>query len=246
MSSSYSNNAEGNRRPNSNSNEFSTLNFVMRQYMAGVRTAVPVIVRGVYIVDDLAEAGRVDVEPLVSQVDGSGNIVPHGVIYDIPYLRLQGGANGIIIDPEAGDIGLAVIADRDVTGVKATKDVSAPGSSRRSHLSDGFYLGGFMNAAPSQYIQFSSSGINIVSPKAITLNAPEINLNARSAVNISAPQIGLDGAVTQGKGNNGGDANFGGSVTAEKEVTGNGIKLSSHGHDGVEKGKDTSGKPENI
>lgn len=115
-----------------------------------------------------------------------------------------------------------------------------------------------MNGNPVQYIQFSSEGIALVSPTAIKLQAPNITQEATQsisssaptisetatqAVNLSAPAIGLDGAVTQGKGQQGGDASFGGAITADKEITGNGVKLSDHAHGGVQKGNDNTGIP---
>lgn len=250
--------APGQRRPQTDANQFSAISFVIKQYLAGVRTAMPVIVRGVRNAGGVEPVGTVDVEPLVSQLDGSGKIVSHGIIYDMPYLRMQGGANAIILDPEVGDIGLAVVSDRDVSNVKSTRKASAPGSNRRNHFSDGFYFGGFLNGNPAQYIQFSAEGISLVSPTAIKLQAPNISQEATGSisntaptisstatqsVNLSAPAIGLDGALTQGKGANGGDANFGGAITAAKEITGNGVKVSDHEHDKVQPGSGNTGKP---
>ena len=34
------------------------------------------------------------------------------VIHNVPYMRIQGGANGIILDPAIGDIGIATVCDR--------------------------------------------------------------------------------------------------------------------------------------
>lgn len=83
-------NAFGQRRPATDSSKFSAISFVIKQYMAGVRTAMPVIVRAVRNAGGVEPVGTVDVEPLVSQLDGSGKIVSHGMIYDMPYLRIQG------------------------------------------------------------------------------------------------------------------------------------------------------------
>lgn len=239
-------NATGQRRPQSDANQFSAIIFVIKQYLAGVRTAMPVIVRGVRNPGGVEPVGSVDVEPLVAQLDGTGNIVAHGIIYDIPYFRIQGGKNAVIIDPDVGDIGLAVVADRDVTNVKATKSFAAPGSKRRNHFSDGFYFGGFMNGKPEQYIHFATTGINIVSPVAINMQAPNIILSADTAITLKAPDIELDGALEQGSGEYGGDASFGSDVTAVGEVEGKGVKLSGHGHDKVQPGDGQSGKPVNI
>jgi hypothetical protein len=118
----------------------------------------------------------VDVTPLVNQVDAASNPQPHATIYDLPYMRIQGGSNAIIIDPQPGDIGVAVFASRDISQVKATQAQGNPGSARQYDYSDGLYLGGMLNGAPSQYLQFNPSGISLVSPTAISETAPAINL----------------------------------------------------------------------
>ena len=98
----------------------------------------------------LSPVGMVDVQPLVSQIDGSGGVIPHGVIFNVPYMRLQGGSNAVIIDPQAGDIGMCGFCSRDISSVKANKSASAPQSKRRFDYSDGLYFGGFLNGTPSQ------------------------------------------------------------------------------------------------
>jgi hypothetical protein len=42
----------------------------------------------------------------------------------VPYFRVQGGADAIIIDPKVGDLGIAVFCSRDITGVKRSKEAS--------------------------------------------------------------------------------------------------------------------------
>lgn len=125
----------------------------------------------------VAPVGFVDVTILVNQIDGLGNPTPHGVVHGLPYLRIQGGANAVIIDPEVGDIGLAVFCDRDISAVKATRARSNPGSRRRNAASDGVYLGGVLALAPTQYIRFSTDGIFLVSTTAVTIVAPSVQVN---------------------------------------------------------------------
>ncbi len=43
-----------------------------------------------------------DVLPLVMQQTGDGHAVPHDVIYNVPYIRVQGGKTAIILDPQVG------------------------------------------------------------------------------------------------------------------------------------------------
>jgi hypothetical protein len=49
--------------------------------------------------------------------------------------------------------------------VIASKGAANPGSARRFSWSDGIYLGGVLNSAPSQYIQFAAGMINIETPQ---------------------------------------------------------------------------------
>ena len=108
----------------------------------------------------VAVAGTVDVQPLVSQIDGGNNVQPHGIIPGIQYFRLQGGANAIICDPVVGDIGYVVVSDRDTTNIKnGQSSPVTPGSFRRNDLADGVYVGGILNQKPTQYIQFTATGM---------------------------------------------------------------------------------------
>lgn len=69
----------------------------------------------------IGPVGTVDVQPMVAQLDGSGKAYAHGVIHNIPYFRLQGGSNAVIIDPEVGDIGMCGFCSRDISSVKVNK-----------------------------------------------------------------------------------------------------------------------------
>lgn len=103
---------------------------------------------------ELKKPGRVDVLPLVHQVDGRGQPTEHETVYGLCYFRLQGGKNAILCDPEVGDIGLAVICDKDISAVKAKEDVANPGSNRRGNLADGIYFGICLGPVPEQYVRF--------------------------------------------------------------------------------------------
>jgi hypothetical protein len=138
--------------------------FIIRSLLGDVRTSMPVKVTKVTNTGNVAAIGRVDIMPLVGQLDGDGQLIPHGTIYDVPYMRLQGGGNAVIIDPVVGDIGIALFCDRDISAVKAAKGATHPGSLRKHDMSDAVYLGAILSSAPVQYIRFSASGIEIVAP----------------------------------------------------------------------------------
>lgn len=222
----------GQQKPQSTWGEFNNLAFMVQQALAKMQTATLVRIESCTNAGGLSPVGYVDVTPLVNQLDGQGNPTPHVTIYNVPYFRLQGGANGIIIDPQKGDIGVAVFASRDISQVKTTKKQGNPGSHRQYSFADGMYLGGMLNGTPRQYIQFSAAGIKIHSPTAVVIEAPDIQLNAATfAVNGATV---LNGTVSQ---TGGGSATFSGDVTAQ------GTSVHNHKHGGVTTGGGQTGTP---
>jgi hypothetical protein len=143
----------------SDASEFNLLDFVIARALDKIQT-----VSLVSVVNVNTAALTVDVQVLTNLVTGSGASIPQGVIYGRPYLRLQGGTNGVICDPAAGDNGLMVFCSRDISAVVAAAAAANPGSNRRFSWSDGVYVFGVLNATPTQYVQFTSGGIIIESP----------------------------------------------------------------------------------
>ena len=178
-----------------NASEVNRLNYIIKTALSGLRTAMPVQVMSVTNSGGISPIGYVGVMPLVSSLDGDGQVVDHATIYNVPYMRIQGGSNGIILDPAVGDIGLAIVCDRDITAVKSAKKVSAPGSLRKNDMSDMVYLMTIIGAAPTQYIQFNSSGITITSPNNVTVNAPTAIVNASTNVTMNTPILKVSGDI---------------------------------------------------
>lgn len=146
-------------------------NFKLEQTIKDVSTAIPVIVKGVQA-GGVGVVGYVDVLPLVTNVSGSNEAVQPVTLYHLPYFRLQGGKAAIICDPEINDIGLAVFAQTDTSTVKAgTTEPQQPGSKRRHSMSDGWYIGGFLNQAPSVYVQLTQANeVIITASGGVTIN----------------------------------------------------------------------------
>jgi hypothetical protein len=211
------------------------LDFYITQFLNKKWTSTLVMVTAVTNAGGVSPVGEVSLRPLVSQLDSQGKVTQHEEVNNAIYFRLQGGKDAVILDPKVGDIGIALFASRDISTVKSTKAAAAPASGRSHHPSDAMYIGGVLNGVPSQYIQFNASGISLVSPTKITLSAPFTEIDSASIV--------LNGAVEQGAGSNGGNATFGGSITATGEITGNGIQVSQHEHPGGTIGSGTTGKP---
>lgn len=220
--------------PQSALGDANRMRFLFRRMMAEVRTALPVQVIAVHAPGGVAPAGTVDVQPLVQQTDGAGNVIDLPVLYGLPYLRWQGGASAIILDPVVNDIGLVCFCDRDVSAVVAKQAKNPPGSNRRFSLSDGFFIGEALNAAPTQYLQFDpTNGIVINSPTAIKAqigtgaNAARVTMNSSgivasfggNSVTIDSSGIHFHGPVT-------GDS----TATFTSEVKSGSIGLQAHHH----------------
>ena len=154
--------------PSDFDSEQNGLNFAIQQAMLKLQTSLPVRVMAVRN-SGLAPVGQVDIQVLVDMVDGQGNTVRHGTISNVPYFRLQGGTNAVIVDPSPGDIGMACFCSRDISAVKSVKDAAPPGSWRSHDFSDALYLGGFLNGTPTSYIHITDGGILVHNTSGVKL-----------------------------------------------------------------------------
>jgi hypothetical protein len=205
--------AVGQALPTDSYSVYNVTSFMIKQLIARINTATLVQVKSVTNNGGVSPVGSVDVLPLINQVDGAGNPTEHVTVYGLPYVRIQGGTNAVIIDPKVGDIGVAVFASRDISTVKNAKKQSNPGSYRRFNMADGLYIGGVLNGSPTNYVQFDNSGnINIVSTGKLTFSATNATLDTSGNLHVQ------------------GDV-----------VTGAGISLNNHVHTGVQGGTSTTG-----
>lgn len=155
--------------------EWNQLRFLIRQQMSKLNTSMPVRVISVDATG-LEPVGFVTIRILVDQVSGDDMAIEHSDIPNVPYFRLQGGSNAVIIDPAVGDIGMASFCSRDISAVKNARKSAPPGSRRQYSFSDCMYFGGFLNGTPTQYIQFTEGGILLHSPGSIKNDAPSVQL----------------------------------------------------------------------
>lgn len=151
--------------PHDQGNDASGLSYALRGLLRGLCHTMVV---QVIAVD--TDKMTVDVLPLVSGIRADGTKISNNPITGLPYFRLQAGVRAIILDPSAGDIGIVVVSDKDITNVKANKTESVPGSQRLSNPKDGIYLGGIASlcSTPTEYIKLTGSGIKIVGDVSIT------------------------------------------------------------------------------
>ena len=157
--------------------ETAQMQFIINNLIGRIQTVTLVQVKAVKATG-VNPVGTVDVQPMVAQIDGQGKTYAHGIIYNIPYFRLQGGANAVIIDPKVGDIGMCGFCSRDISSVKNNKKPSNPQSLRRFDYADGLFFGGFLNGVPVQYIFFKDNGIDIVSTGEILMHGTKVKIDA--------------------------------------------------------------------
>ena len=158
----------GQTDPTTNQGEWNKQRFLIQQQISKLSTSLPVEVISVNG-GGVAPVGLVNVRVLVASVTGDDRVVDYPEIPNVPYFRLQGGANAVILDPQPGDIGMACFCSRDISAVKNARQAAPPGSRRAYDFSDALYCGGFLNQAPTQYIQFTEGGILVHSTNAVKL-----------------------------------------------------------------------------
>lgn len=250
----------GQQDPGAATNDFNMTSFMVRQLIG--RLDIMKLVKVMKVTPgegdgDVKKAGTVDVQPLVSQIDGNGNGTPHGTVYGIPWTRLQGGKNAIVIDPLEGDIGYVICADRDISAVKETGKVGPAPTRRQYNLSDGIYVGGVLNVAPEQYLQFTEDGVRLVDKtgNSVTMTADGITLKPAvgKSVTVDGPMI-VKGLLTSengmqlagsisgiGGGTYAGNLHTSGTVTGDTDVVAGGKSLKAHVHGGVMTGGGSTG-----
>lgn len=224
--------------------DYQTLVFIVQQLLTRLATVTLVKVVSCTNSGGVSPFGFVDVIPLVNQTTGDRQSVPHGTLYRLPYFRVQGGANAVILDPQPDDIGLAAFCSRDISAVKADPEAAVtnanagkggapPGSMRQFDMADGVYFGGFLNGIPTQYVRFHPGGITLLSPTLVRVEAPTIEL--AGAVN----QTGGNVTMAQNLTVNGST----GITVPNGDVTADNIPLKTHKHGGVQPGGGQSGGP---
>jgi hypothetical protein len=174
-------------------------------------------------------AGTVDVQLLVSQLDGAGNATPSGTVSKLPYFRLQGGPWAIVIDPAKGDYGYIIAAARDISGVVKNPGVQNPGSLRKYSFSDGIYMGGCFNSVPAATLWLKGDGTWVLTDK-------PGNVLQGTASGITATPAGGGAFVVKG------NLQVSGTITGDNGA-GDQVGLLTHTHSGVQTGGGVSGPP---
>lgn len=240
----------GQQTPGDGNSDFTALAFIIRQKLALLDVMKLVKVEAVHGGGAAAKPATVDVLPLVSQVDGAGNATPHGTVYGIPVLRLQGGTGAIVLEPKVGDVGFVVCADRDISAVKAaeTPDKTVtPGSFRKMSIADGVYVGGCLNKAPEQFIAFTDDDVRWVDRhgNSIVTSAAGFKVADHHGNVLESTASGFTlkiGETTVMQATSSG-VEITGTLRASQDVTAGAVSVQHHIHGAVQVGGGTSGPP---
>ena len=241
----------GQQFPETSNSEFSVAAFIIKQYLADLEIMAPVQVKAVKPGSGSPPvAGTVDVQLLVSQLDGNGNAVKQGVVYGIPYFRLQGGQWAIVLDPAVGDFGYIVCAQRDITNVKKNPGMVNPGSFRKFSYSDGIYMGGAFNQVPDAYLWLKTDGsFKLAAKGGFVIESDTAGngvITGNLTVNgnlIANDNLQLGGLIQSSSG-----GHYGGNIQTSGNVIagfggGDQVGLQSHVHSGVQVGGGSTAAP---
>lgn len=189
--------------------------FIIQKLIRGIHTAALVQVMAVR--PTAGTVGFVDVQPMVLDQDTNGVVIAQTPVYNIPYLRAQGGTSAVILDPVVNDIGLCLFMARDSSNVCKTRQPGAAPTNRAYSSADGLYIGGVLNADPTQWVKFLPAGgidihaagdlalsatgaMTLTATGAMTITAASLTVNAPTTFNdpVTAPELNLpNGAVNE-------------------------------------------------
>ena len=223
----------GIRRLQSQNTPTNAIDFLIRQVISEkVNTAEVVKVVATYGLGSEFEARYVDVIPLVCQTDAWGNAIPQTTLYRLPYARIQGGIAALVIDPEPGDIGIAIFTKRDSSAIiTGTKEPQRPASFRSFDLADGFYIGGFLNARPQIFLELKQDHTAILTAEtSVTINTFDCTIVCNSAQ--------ITGDVYMDR-----NLYVAGDVEIENRLIVDQVNMNDHTHSGVDAGPDNTGPP---
>jgi hypothetical protein len=175
-------------------NKDQALDYVIKRAIRRMHTAQ--LVQVLAVTAGTGAVGFLTIQPLVLDQDTNGIVIVGAPIYNVPFLRYQAGPSAVIMDPVVNDIGLAIFAEKDITGTKAKiiqglSPLGAATTDRTFSDGDAIYLGGVMNPAPTQWVKFlPSGGVDISTTGPLTIEAASVTINAPVTVNSTLATTG--------------------------------------------------------
>lgn len=179
-------------------------------------------------------SNRATVQPQVMMGSTSGEKISRAQIASVPVLNIGGGGFVLSFPIKPGDLGWIKASDRDISlylqgGLKE----EWPNTKRMHSFQDGLFIPDVLKTftvdgedAERVVLQTTDATTRIaIAPGLVKITTP-------GTVEVDAPTVHMTG-----------DLQVDGSITAQGEVTGNGIVLSTHTHGGVQPGGANTSAP---
>lgn len=231
-------------RDNTNTSEFNQLDFVLDQKLQNDLNTTWIGRVDACKTEGAGASMTIDVTPLTAQSTAEGDILPMASIPELPHTRLQHGIAAIVINPAQDDIVVMASCKNDITTIKqGTAEPVPAGSYRKFSQSDSVQIGSIHTQAPTVYIELKQDNtIYVKAPAGYKLETDanvdiiaggDINIKASGSVNIEAGAgLNVKGVQTNSS-----------TITAQGEIKGNGVSMSTHTHSGVRSGSENTGAP---
>ena len=163
------------------SGELSQVNFLLEAHTNKMKLGgEPVYVHSVN--DD----DTINVIPRLYQQKSGGQNVELGIIYHVPYLKLQSGSIGIKIKPVAGDVGEVIFNNRDISLIKkivgGAKKFCQAGSHGKCEWESAVYVMSLFMDAPASFIELIGDKIAIESA-AVSIKSNQVDIDSKVKIN---------------------------------------------------------------
>ena len=196
------------------------LNFVINKSLLQLEKVAPA-----RVVSYDRASNRAVVQVLQYGVTSTGEKISRQTISDIPVLMLSGGGFSFSFPIAEGNTGWIISADRDISTFKQNPDMFTPATYQIHKFKDGFFIPDIVNP---DFTTDDTDAVILTS----TDGATKISVKS-GVVEITAPSVVINGDLT-----------VSGSITADGDVIGAGISLSTHTHSGVQTGSGSTGVPQ--
>ncbi len=190
-----------------------TIRFILTKFLQGVDDMLPAIV----IAYDRT-TNRARVQPLISVVTTSNEVVQRPQIASIPVLQLGGGGFVISFPIKTGDLGWIKANDRDISIFLQTLQSSEPNTARKHDFSDAVFIpdtmfksvvinsedqanvvlqtldGTVRVAIWDNKVKVTAPTVEVVAPQ-VTVTSTNADVTASAEAHVSSPTITLTGST---------------------------------------------------
>lgn len=195
---------------NNNLNESQSLDGLFKMLKRSIFIDLHVCLPATVVSYDSA-TNTVDLQPAIQAVLLDNKFVTLPQIFDIPVLELGGKGLSVKIPLQAGDTGIVIFCDRDITLFKQEKKNTQPNTLRKHDLSDGIFIP----------MMFGNTGASS-------------NISIESADGNTKFEIGAEGINIKG------NITVDGEITATDVKTDTNVSLKNHLHGNGNQGNNTT------